>query len=391
MSGLFATFNIAKSGMSVHQQSINVTSHNIANSNTVGYSRQRAKIETTTPFGGTGRNSSVQAGQSGTGAQIQTIERIRDSYLDYQLRGENAVLGKYEIRSDYLYEVEGIFNEPSENGISNLMGKFFDSFQELSKQPNSSNVRTVVAQQSQALADALNATYTKLESLKANTQDMLRSNINDVNNILEQIDRLNQEIVSVSVAGNSPNDLMDRRDVLLDELSNKFGIQIDRKEFNSINVKASENGGMKEPLLVSSDSGTSAKFSYISSVELDERDSTGSTYIITYYKNGNMNSESNKQTLRVTGITKEQAKEIERNRVLWADTNGQAVKGDGFPIKNGDTITYTELMLFRPESGSMSGLVSVQQDIEDYMDQLNKIAKGLAFAVMQFIVELKIH
>ncbi|MDV4149726.1 flagellar hook-associated protein FlgK [Clostridium sp. AL.422] len=382
MSGLFSTFNIAKRGMNVQQKSIDVTSHNIANSNTVGYSRQRAKIETTRPFGGTSMGSSVQAGQLGTGAQVQAIERVRDSFLDYQVRGENAVLGKYDMRSNFLYEVESVFNEPSETGLSTLMGKFFDSFQELSKQPNSSNSRTVVAQQSAALADALNATYTKLEGLQTNAQDMLKSTVTEVNSILEQVDRVNQEIISVTVSGNSPNDLMDKRDVLLDQLSYKFGIQVDKREFNGIDVKPTDLGSMKAPLLVNaSPNGDVSRFSYVTNVELDESDLSRNTYIVTYYKNGNMDSESNKQTLKITGITKEQAKEIKDNRIIWADKNGQAVKGDGYPIRNGDAISYSQLMMFKPETGSVSGVVSVQKDIADYMDQLNKLAKSLAFSV----------
>ena len=382
MSGLFSTFNIAKSGMNVQQQSINVTSHNIANSNTEGYSRQRAKIETTRPLGGTGINSSIQAGQIGTGAQIQTIERIRDNFLDYQIRGESSLLGKYEIRNDYLYEVESIFNEPSDTGLSSLMGKFFDSFQELSKQPNSSNTRTVVAQQSQALAEALNSTYTKLEDLKSNTKDMIKNNVTEVNSILEQLDRLNQEVISVSVSGNSPNDLMDKRDLLLDNLSNKFGIQVDKKEFNGLNVKPSEVGNMTYSTLVnSSPNGDALRFSYIDSVELDKNDASKSTYIITYYKKGSMDSEANRQTLKVTDITKDQAEEILNSRILWSDMNGQAVKADEKAISDGETINYSELMLLKPESGTISGLITVQEDIDGYIDQLNKLAKALAFSV----------
>ena len=382
MSGLFSTFNIAKSGMNVQQQAINVTSHNIANSNTEGYSRQRAKIETTRPIGGTSRNSSIQAGQIGTGAQIQTIERIRDNFLDYQIRGESSLLGKYEIRNDYLYEVESIFNEPSDTGLSSLMGKFFDAFQELSKQPNSSNTRTVVAQQSQALAEALNSTYTKLEDLKSNTRDMIKNNVTEVNSILGQLDKINQEIISVSASGNSPNDLMDKRDLLLDDLSNKFGIQVDKKEFNGLNVKPSEVGSMTYSTLVnSSPNGDALRFSYIDSVELDQNDTSQSTYIITYYKKGSMDSESNRQTLKVTGITKDQAKDILNSRILWSDMDGQAVKADEKPISDGETINYSELMLLKPESGSVSGLITVQEDIEGYMDQLNKLAKALAFSV----------
>ncbi len=382
MSGLFSTFNIAKRGMNVQQKSIDVTSHNIANANTVGYSRQRAKIETSRPFGGTSMGSAVQAGQLGTGAQIQAIERVRDSFLDYQVRTENAVLGKYDMRNNYLYEVESVFNEPSDTGLSTLMGKFFDGFQELSKQPNSSNSRTVVAQQSAALADALNATYTKLDNLKTNTQDMLKSTVTEVNSVLEQLDRVNQEIISVTVSGNAPNDLMDRRDLLLDELSYKFGIQVDKREFNGIDVKPTEVGKMKASLLVnSSPNGDVSRFSYVTNVEKDKNDLAGNTYIVTYYKNGNMDSEANKQTFKISGITEEQAKEITDNRIIWADKTGQAARGDGYPIRNGDTITYSQLMLLKPETGSVSGLVSVQKDIEDYMNQLDKLAKALAFSV----------
>ena len=382
MSGLFSTFNIAKRGMNVQQKSIDVTSHNIANSNTVGYSRQRAKIETSRPFGGTSMGSSVQAGQLGTGSQIQAIERVRDSFLDFQVRGENAILAKYDMRSNYLYEVESVFNEPSDTGLSTLMGKFFDSFQELSKQPNSSNSRTVVAQQSAALADALNATYTKLENLKSNSQDMLKSTVTEVNSTLEQLDRVNQEIISVTVSGNTPNDLMDKRDLLLDELSYKFGIQVDKKEFNGIDVKPNETGNMKASLLVNSrPNGDVARFSYVTNVEQDRNDLSGKTYIVTYYKNGDMDSENNRQTLKISGITEEKAKEIQDNRIIWADKTGQAARGDGYPIRNGDTVTYSELMLFKPETGSINGLVSVQSDIEDYMNQLDKLAKSLAFSV----------
>ena len=211
---------------------------------------------------------------------------------------------------------------------------------------------------------------------------MLKSSVTEVNSMLEQLDRVNQEIISVTVSGNTPNDLMDKRDLLLDQLSYKFGIQVDKKEFNGVDVKPTSSGTMKADTLVnSSPNGDVSRFSYVSDVKLDESDLSGRTYIVTYYKNGNMDSEANKQTLKVSGITLEQAKEIKDSRVIWADSNGQAVRGDGYPIRDGDTIGYSELMMFKPETGSISGIVSVQKDIEDYMNQLNKLAKALAFSV----------
>ena len=377
MTGLFSSFNIAKSGMTVQQRTINVTSHNIANANTSGYSRQRANVETSRPQSITGGT-----GQVGTGAQVAEIERVRDSFLDYQVRGETSILGKYDVRSNFLYEVETIFNEPSETGISSLMGKFFDSFQELSKQPSSSNARTVVAQQSAALADALNHTYTQLEKLQTNSQDLIRAGVTETNSLLNQIDRLNQEIISVKVSGNSPNDLLDKRDSLLDELSYKFNFVVDKKSFDGIDIRPEDIGGMKSANLVTSSPNTeSARFSYVTSVELDPNDPSGNTHLITYYKNGNMQSEDNKQTMKIAGLTKEQAKDITDNRIIWGDSSGQAVKADGHPIEDGALIHASEIMMFKPTGGNISGVVSVQKDVQDYMDQLDKLAKTLAFSV----------
>ncbi|MGL5354087.1 MAG: flagellar hook-associated protein FlgK, partial [Clostridium sp.] len=377
MSGLFSTFNIAKRGMGVQQRTIDVTSHNISNAKTPGYSRQRAKIETTRP-----QSMQGSAGQVGTGAQVAAIERVRDSFIDYQIRGETSTIGKYDVRSNFLYEVETIFNEPSETGISSLMGKFFDSFQELSKQPNSSNARTVVAQQSAALADALNHTYTQLEKLQTNAQDLIRAGVTEVNSLLNQVDSLNQEIINVRVSGNTPNDLLDKRDALLDELSYKFNFVVDKKDFDGIDIRPGDVGTMKTPNVVtSSPNGQAARFSYVSNVEVDKNDPSGNTHIISYYKNGSMQSDANKQTMRVSGLTKEQVKEITDTRIIWADSNGQATKGDGHPIKDGELVQASEVLMFKPNAGELSGVVSVQKDVQDYMDQLNKLAKTLAFSV----------
>ncbi|MGL4773759.1 MAG: flagellar hook-associated protein FlgK [Clostridium sp.] len=374
MSGLFSTFNVAKRGIGVSQYNIDVTSHNINNANTPGYSRQRAKIVTSRPQSVPGG-----VGQLGTGAQVQAIERIRDSHLDYQIRNETSTIGKYDVKNKFLYEVETIFNEPSDTGISTLLGKFFDSFQELSKQPNSSNARTVVAQQAAALCDALNATATQLEKLKTNTQDMLRADVKDMNSLLDQISQLNKEIASVESSGQAPNDLLDRRDMLLDELSYKFNIQIDNKQFGTIEVKPGDPMGMKVNNLVTQDGSEEMRFSYISSIEEDPSDPN--LHIITYYKNGDMESDKNKQTIKVAGLTPTQVNDLQANRILWANSNGQAVKPDGYPIKDGDIIHAQELMMLTPTTGTVAGNVAVQKDIQSYMDQLDRIAMSMAWSV----------
>lgn len=236
MAGLFDTFTIAKRGLNVQQSAINTTSHNIANANTEGYSRQRAVAETTRPFGGTSKFDSCSVGQVGTGAEITSIQRIRDYFIDYQVRSESGTSGYYTQRNETLSKVEDVFGEPSDTGIQELINKFFTAFQEVSKSPDKSDVKTVALQNASSLADALNYTYNQLEKSCEDSQSLLQSNVVDVNSYLDQINELNKQIRRVSAVGQTPNDLMDKRDNLLDQLSYKFGIKVDRDSLDTIKL-----------------------------------------------------------------------------------------------------------------------------------------------------------
>jgi flagellar hook-associated protein 1 FlgK len=373
MSGLFSIFNIANRGMSTQQKAINVTSHNIANANTEGYSRQRAIIETTRPFGMPSLNNAAGPGQLGTGAQVSAIQRVRDSFLDYQVRTETSTYGEFSARDKFLSEIEGIFNEPSDTGISTLVGKFFDSWQSLAGNSQSSNSRTIVVQQAAALADSLNHTANQLQKLKENTQSVIKDTVFEVNDVLNQIDQLNQQIIGVKVAGEMPNDLMDRRDQLLDILSSKFNITIDKKNFEGYEVKAEDlisgNKADNSSLIKSENNKDVRRLSYIDSIVKN----TDGTYNITYYKLGDKTTSLNAQTLTGVSLTDAQYKEVDECRVIWADAEGKAVTAGGTEFSN--------MVLFKPSGGELKGYMSVQQDIDNYVDQLNKVAKVLAFSV----------
>jgi flagellar hook-associated protein 1 FlgK len=404
MSGLFATFNVAKRGMSAQQKAIDVTTHNISNANTEGYSRQRATMETSKPFGMPTMNNAMGPGQLGTGVQISSIVRIRDTFLDYQVRTENGTKGLYEGREQFLTEIESIMNEPSDTGVSSLIGKVFDSWQELSKHPESSNARTVVVQQSKALTDELNNTHKQLLNLKDNTQEVIKQNVVDINNMLNQINELNQQVISVKVGGNEPNDLMDKRDLLVDQLSAKFGITIDKKNLAGEDLKPTGNFGIGNAYLVKCNPNDEVRrFSYVNSIVLTdaEKPAAGAqgNYTVTYYKNGDMSSEANKVTMTMK-LNAQEYKDLDQGRVLWADREGYAIDGsgsriagkdsDGVPIIDGVKESTTPastiasmgtIKLFKPEKGELKGYMSVQEDVDIYVDQLNRLAKGIAFSV----------
>ncbi|MCB2297201.1 flagellar hook-associated protein FlgK [Clostridium tagluense] len=395
MSGLFGTFNVATRGMSAQQKALDVVSHNIANANTEGYSRQRATMETTRPFGMPSMNNAMGPGQLGTGVEISAITRIRDGFLDYQVRMENGTSGLYQGREKFLTEIEGIMNEPSDTGVSTLLTKVFNSWQELSLHPESSNSRTVVAQQSKALTDELNNTYNQLTKLKVNSQDVIKQNVVDVNSMLDQLNVLNQQVISVKIGGNEPNDLMDRRDLLVDQLSVKFGITIDKKSLGGEDLKPDEVVGSYNAYLVKSiNQDEVSRFSYVSSIKPTgvivvppdvetnpptvQKPGENGKYQVTYYKNGDTSTEKNKATINMN-LTPQQYKELDQGRVLWADKDGNAIDSTGAKLES--SAEFKNLALFEPQKGELKGYMSVQEDIDKYVDKLNSLARGIAFSI----------
>jgi len=361
MSGLFATLNTSKGGMFAQQQYINVTSHNISNANTEGFSRQHIVLQTARP-----QTIAGGAGQIGTGVTVSSIERTRNQFLDYQIRKESSLLGNYGVRQDYLSEIEGIFNEPSDTGISELMSEFFDAWQTLSKNPEKSDARTVVAQKAKALADELNHTYKKLNDTKDNAAKEIQNNLFEVNTILDQLNSINKEIITVTIAGNNPNDLLDSRDLLLDELSTKFGIDTRNQILNGITCKPEDNDSMN--LIRNKDSQDINKLGFVNKLT---KNPDGS-YDIEYYKNGDMTSDKNKVTLTGVTLSDEQYENLNNGRVLVTEEDGNVNLTGG--ALNNDQI-------FNPSSGRLGGLQSIHEDAESYIEQANTLAKTLAFAV----------
>ncbi|GAA0767803.1 flagellar hook-associated protein FlgK [Clostridium subterminale] len=361
MSGLFATLNTSKGGMFAQQQYINVTSHNISNANTPGFSRQHIVLQTARP-----QTIAGGVGQIGTGVTVSSIERTRNQFLDFQIRKESSLLGNYGVRQDYLSEIEGIFNEPSDTGMSELMSEFFDAWQTLSKNPEKSDARTVVAQKAKALADELNHTYKKLNDTKDNAAKEIQSNLFEVNTILDQLNSINKEIITVTIAGNNPNDLLDSRDLLLDELSTKFGIDTRNQMLNGITCQPEDNKSMN--LIRNKDSQDINKLGFVNKLTKN----ADGTYDIEYYKNGDMTSDKNKVTLTGVTLSQEQYENLNNGRVLVTDEDGNVNLTGG--ALNNDQI-------FNPSSGRISGLQSIHEDAESYIEQTNTLAKTLAFAV----------
>lgn len=413
MAGLFDTFTIAKRGLNVQQGAINTTSHNIANANTVGYSRQRAVAETTTPFGGMSRFDTTGVGQVGTGAEITSIQRIRDHFIDYQIRNESGTSGYYTQQSETLSKVEDIFGEPSDKGIQELMNQFFNSFQEVSKSPDKSDVKTVAIQKASSLADALNYAYNQLQKTCEDSQKLLQTNVTDVNSYLDQINELNKQIRGVSAVGQTPNDLMDKRDNLLDELSYKFGIKVDRDKFETINLSSTEYPN--SALVKSNPNDTDySRLSYVKSATA-VKDALGNLtgdVKVEYYPLGNENASIESFTIQLGSASEAKAMEDELTqcRILITNKEGKFENIDGTTgeVANGGTIDASDatklaelkkkiFQTYKYETvssgtavnsvdnnhikGEIAANQSVQKIITGYMENLDRLAAGLAYSV----------
>jgi len=237
MASSFMGIEIGKRSILTHQTALNTTGHNVANANTTGYSRQAADIVTTIPYPVPSLVDGQRIGQLGTGVDISAINRLRDTFVDGQIRSESQVYGYWKQLQDGLDKVETIVNEPSEDGLRSVMDKFWQSWQDLSANPESEAVRSVVIQRGLALGEAFKATYNELVDLREDVNATVKIKTDDINTLGVNIADLNQQILAITSAGMQPNDLLDKRDLLVDELSALADIKVFQKDNGMVDVQ----------------------------------------------------------------------------------------------------------------------------------------------------------
>ncbi|UOQ48308.1 flagellar hook-associated protein FlgK [Gracilibacillus caseinilyticus] len=230
MSSTFSGLEVAKRALNTQQSALYTTGHNIANANTEGYTRQRVNMSQTAPFPPASRNRPEIPGQVGSGVEVGSIERVRDSFIDKQYRQENSKVGFYESKADTMSKLESILNEPTDQGLSSAYDQFWQSLQDLSVNPEDSGARSVVKERANALADAFNYVDSSLEDVRANLKNEIGVNNSKINSLIDQINELNGQISNVEPHGYVPNDLYDERDRLVDELSSYVDIKVDYRK-----------------------------------------------------------------------------------------------------------------------------------------------------------------
>lgn len=219
MPSIFHSLEVAKRALFTYQQSQNTTAHNIANANTPGYTKQEAISGATPPYTYPGLDRATTPGQVGTGVEIKRIKRYYDEYITTRLREEDRNHQQWEVLYNITREIEGVFNEPQEGEINSLIDKFFASFEELSKQPQNLAVRTNLLQHTKKLTNSVNYAYQRLVGMQLAHNETITLLVKEINSKAEEIANLNNGISAVEGVGNNANDLRDKRDLIISELS----------------------------------------------------------------------------------------------------------------------------------------------------------------------------
>lgn len=253
MPGSFFGLEISRRGLQVHRNVMDITNHNIANASTPGYSRQEGVIEASDPWTLPDLATRMQPGQLGTGVITDSVRRIRDNYLDSQYRQSSSFEGYWETKLDVIKRAEALLPEPDGRGVQAELLNFFNDWQDLNNNPQDIGVKKALAESGDELAGIFRQIYSQLKDIGSSimVQDTAESppgyrkivsgemsdQVNQTNQLLTRIADLSNTITRLITCGAKPNDLLDQRDNLLDELSKMGRIDVQTEENGAITIK----------------------------------------------------------------------------------------------------------------------------------------------------------
>jgi flagellar hook-associated protein 1 FlgK len=235
----------ATSSLLAMRTALDTTSHNIANANTDGYSRQRVQLAVRNP-------TPYANGFIGSGVDVKTVERQYDEFMASQSRGTSSSLERLNVYSSQADSINNLFGD-AQSGLSATLQKLSSSFQDLSNSPASIPARQVVLSQAQSLVDRFHAYSDRLDSLNGAVSSQLSQETTTISTLAASIADLNQRIeLDQNSTGQPPNDLLDQRSHLLDELAKHVNVTVATQDNGQVIVSI----GSGQPLVVGSKAST---------------------------------------------------------------------------------------------------------------------------------------
>ncbi len=222
--------SIGISGLLAHRQALNTTSHNIANVNTEGYSRQRVEFDTRTPEGS-------GAGFVGTGVDITTVRRIVDELNTTRLQADASAYQRLDVFADFASRVDQLLSD-ADAGLSQPLQGFFDAASDLAQNPTSEAARANLIGTADTLASRFGELQAQLDVMDDEINQRIGMTVDDINRYTESIAKLNDEIAlqQGQFGGQPANDLLDQRDQLVRELAGQIGIKTTTQSDGTLSV-----------------------------------------------------------------------------------------------------------------------------------------------------------
>lgn len=218
MSSTFGGLEMGRNAVNAFRLGMQTVGHNISNMNTEGYSRQRAVFRTVTP------EDIPNIGQLGQGMNITDIERIRDEFLDFQFRDKQATLGYWTKINDLYDSIQNYISEPASSGIRSAMDTFFTNIQTLQQTPEDTSARQALVTSANSLGLMLGNLVDSFDTYNESINMELKQAVAEANTMLHDMAHLNLEISQAEALGQNANDLYDKRDLLIDKLSQMMDI-----------------------------------------------------------------------------------------------------------------------------------------------------------------------
>ncbi|MDR1626600.1 MAG: flagellar hook-associated protein FlgK [Spirochaetia bacterium] len=259
MQSTFSGIELGKRGLVAHTQGLQTVGHNLSNASTEGYSRQRVELKPTDPLYVPGLSREERPGQVGQGTDVARIERVRDALLDRRIVGQAHLQGYWGARDRYVDMLEKVYNEVADVSLRGSLDQFWDSWQELSLHPAEMASRAVVLERGNTFVDAVHERFRGLSRVRDMIEEDVKVTVGEINTLAGDIAALNVEILKVKAQGDNPNDLMDRRDLLVEKLSGLINITATERDRDEFMVHTAGfhlvQGGEFRPLGVAGDPG----------------------------------------------------------------------------------------------------------------------------------------
>ncbi len=225
MRSTFFGLEIMRSSLQAQRLGLEVTAHNISNANTPGYSRQVINLKAASPYPFPGANPGA-FGQLGTGVEVTEVKRLRNQFVESQIRKETQSLGYWDNKARNVKQIEMIINEPTEIGLSASFERYWQAWQNLAGEAEDMGHRAPVAQRAAELSTTFRDTKNQLQSLQNDADHTIAVNAKQINGLAYELALINKQIAKVSLLEQAPNDLLDKQDKLLKELSELTNITV---------------------------------------------------------------------------------------------------------------------------------------------------------------------